>query len=105
MEINFKKEYLRELYYKGKTTEKKYRFQPNIVKKYIRVIDLMESLESTEDLYRFKSLNYERLADDKKGMESVRVNEQYRIEFFSEVTAKEPIVTILNIEELSNHYK
>ena len=31
MEINFDKDYLRQLYEEGKTTDKKHRFQPNIV--------------------------------------------------------------------------
>ena len=72
-----------ELCYRGKTDDKQHCFQPQIVKKYIRVIDLMESLESVEDLFRFKSLHYERLIGDKKDRESVRVNNQYRIEFRS----------------------
>ena len=34
MEINFDKEYLRQLYEDGKTTDKKHRFQPHIVARY-----------------------------------------------------------------------
>ena len=34
MEINFDKDYLRQLYEEGKTTDKKHRFQPNIVARY-----------------------------------------------------------------------
>ena len=103
MEITFAEDYLRELYYEGKAHNKRYRFQPQIVKKYIRVIDLMESLSKTEDLYRYKALHYEALIGDKKGRESVRVNEQYRIEFHSEVIDDERRITICNILELSNH--
>lgn len=105
MEITFEQNYLEDLYYKGKTADKKHRFQPQIVRKYIKVINLMESLDSTEDLYRFRSLNYEKLTGDKQGRESVRVNDQYRIEFRSEVTGTEKNITICNILELSNHYK
>ena len=47
MEITFEEDYLRELYYEGKAHNKKYRFQPQIIKKYVRVIDLMASLNST----------------------------------------------------------
>lgn len=105
MEIRFEEDYLRELYYDGKAHDKKHRFQPQIVKKYIRVIDLMESLDSTEDLYRFKALHYERLVGDKKDRESVRVNDQYRIEFRSEIVENDQRVTICKILELSNHYE
>ena len=51
------------------------------------------------------SLNYERLSDDKTGLSSVRVYEQYRIEFQEVIEAGQTIATICNITELSNHYK
>jgi proteic killer suppression protein len=44
MEIKFEKEYLSELYYEGKCSDKKHRFQPHIVKKYSKCIDLLESV-------------------------------------------------------------
>ncbi len=65
----------------------------------------MSSLNSLEDMYRFTSLLYEKLVGDKVGRESVRVNDQYRIEFRSEIKSGERIVTVCNILELSNHYK
>ena len=34
MEIIFAKQYLKDLHITGKTTEKKYRFQPDIIKRY-----------------------------------------------------------------------
>lgn len=49
MEIIFNEEYLKELYETGKT-DKKHRFQPQIVRKYIRVIDLMRDTENTRGL-------------------------------------------------------
>ncbi len=104
MEIKFEEDYLSELYYEGKSHDKRHRFQPQIVKKYIRVIDLMESLDSIEDLYRFNALHYEKLVGDKKGRESVKVNDQYRMEFSSEIVGSESQITICNILELSNHY-
>jgi proteic killer suppression protein len=105
MEIVFEQKYLEDLYYKGKTNDKKHRFQPQIVKKYINVINLMESVRRVEDLFPYASLNYEVLHGDKAGLESVRVNNQYRIEFRSEIINKEQSITICNILELSNHYK
>lgn len=105
MEITFEQDYLRELFYEGRAKDKKHRFQPQIVRKYIKVLNLMESLDSTQDLYRFASLHYEKLVGDKSGRESVRVNDQYRIEFRSETVGKERLITICNILELSNHYK
>lgn len=105
MEITFEQEYLRELFYFGKTRDKKHRFQPQVIRKYISVLNLMSSLNSTEDMYRFTSLHYEKLVGGKVGRESVRVNDQYRIEFRTEIKSGERIVTVCNILELSNHYK
>lgn len=103
MEIVFEKDYLRELYYEGKTSDKQHRYQPQIVKKYVNVVNILDAVTKVEDLFRYNSLHYEKLHGDKEGMESVRVNDQYRIEFKSEVSEK--TLTICNIIELSNHYK
>jgi proteic killer suppression protein len=105
MEIKFEKEYLRELYDIGKTTDKKYRFQPQIVQKYRKTLDILESVAVVEDLFRYNSLRYEALHGDKEGLESVRVNDQFRIEFKTTKIISETVVTICNIIELSNYYK
>ena len=39
------------------------------------------------------------------GLSSVRVNDQYRIEFEEYVEDGETIASICNITDLSNHYK
>ena len=75
MEIIFNEEYLREMYNTGRT-DKKHRFQPQIIRK-----------------------------DDKAGLSSVRVNDQYRIEFEEHTKDGETVATICNITDLSNHYK
>jgi len=106
MEIVFEKDYLKELYEKGKTQSKKHRFQPKIIKKYIQAIDKLRVANNTEELYPIKSLNYKKLVGDKKGIESVRVDGKYRIEFKSILEGEElDTITICSIIELSNHYK
>ncbi len=105
MKIIFDQEYLEQLYLYGRTSDKKHRFQPQVIAKYRKTIDLMESLQLIEDFYRFHSLNYEMLTGDKAGIESVRVNNQYRIEFKMSKVVSEIVVTVCNILELSNHYK
>lgn len=104
IEINFKEIYLRDLYEKGKA-DKKHRFQPQIIKRYIRVIDLMVNEDNVLGLTKYNSLNYEHLSGNKEGLSSVRVNDQYRIEFEEEIEDGKTIATICNITELSNHYK
>lgn len=105
MKIIFDKKYLEELYREGHTSDKKHRFQPQVVAKYRKTIDLLESLSVIEDLFRFHSLNYETLSGDKAGLESVRVNNRYRIEFKTTKVVSDIVVTVCNILELSNHYK
>lgn len=102
MDIRFEKDYLRELFYDGVTSDKHHRYQPDVVKRYVRVVNILDSVEKAVDLFRYRSLHYEKLVGDKKGLESVRVNDQYRIEFRS---SENEGITICNIEELSNHYK
>ena len=102
MEISFEKDYLRELFYDGEASDKQHRFQPQIVRKYVRVVNILDSVDKPTDLFRYRSLHYEKLMGDKAGLESVRVNDQYRIEF---KTTPKGEITICNITELSNHYK
>ena len=54
MIVNFNEDYLRDLYRSGKS-DKKHRFQPQIVRKYIRVIDLMVSEDNVQGLWKYNS--------------------------------------------------
>ena len=106
MIIEFGKSYLQELYEAGVCRNKKYRFQPQVVRKYIQCIDTLMTLKRVEGLYLLNSLNYEVLSGDKKGLSSIRVNNQYRIEFsISQQDGRKPVITVCTILELSNHYK
>jgi len=105
MDIKFDKKYLEELFLTGKTTDKKHRFQPQIVAKYRKTIDILEAVAGVEDLFSYNALHYKKLEGDKEGLESVRVNDQYRIEFKTNQVVSETVITICNIKELSNHYK
>ena len=81
MIVTFVEKYLQELYVDGKTKDKKHRFQPQIVSKYVKVINLMKQQENVLGLTKYGSLHYVKLHGDKEGLSSVRVNDQYRIEF------------------------
>ena len=105
MIVVFDKEYLRDLYEKGKADDKKHRYQPEIVRKYRICIKTIERSARIEDLFTIKSLHYETLKGDKKGISSIRVNNQYRIEFTVKEEGAEPVITVCNILNLSNHYK
>ena len=95
MFVTFEEVYLRDLYEKGKTDNKKPRYQPDVIRCYQKCIDFL----------LINSLNYEMLKGDKAGISFVRVNNKYRVEFTVRDSIEEPIVTVCNIIELSNHYK
>ena len=105
MVITFDKEYLKELYENGKCSDKQHRYQPEIVKAYAKCIYRLQEATKMEDLYPFHSLRYEVLKGDKAGISSIRINDQYRIEFTVKNEGVEPVITVCNILELSNHYK
>lgn len=104
MIVEFGEEYLKNLYIKGICDDKKHRYRPDVIKRYKRAVDYLKWASRKEDLFRVNSLNFEALKGNKSGRFSIRVNNQYRIEFTMHETIEEPILTICNIVELSNHY-
>lgn len=104
MIVTFEHVYLKELLETGGASGKKHRFQPQIVKAYQKVVKILLNADTIEDLWKFKSLNYEVLTGDKKGRSSVRINSQYRLEFEVIKNNEDILLTICNILEISNHY-
>ena len=51
------------------------------------------------------SLHYEVLRGDKAGLSSIRIDDQYRLEFFVDADGVEPTVSICTLEDITNHYK
>lgn len=81
MIVIFEKEYLQELYVAGKASDPKHWYQPKVVSKYLKVINLMKQVDNVQGLAKYGSLHYEKLRSDKEGLSSVRVDRKYRIEF------------------------
>ncbi len=104
MIVEFGEIYLRDLYTTGKCNDKKHRYRIDVIQRYKRGIDYLKWASKKEDLFRVNSLNFKALKGDKAGRFAIRVNDQYRIEFTMRETSEEPILTICNIVELSNHY-
>ena len=53
MNVRFEKDYLIELYTQGKTTDKKHRFQPNVVNGYLKCVKALLNATRMEDLYQY----------------------------------------------------
>ena len=105
MFIEFDKDYLRELFEQGRTSDKKHRYQPEVIKGYQKAVASLKRAINVEMLYRLNSLNYEVLKGDKKGISSVRINRQYRLEFTVRDVVNEQIITVCRVLDISNHYK
>ena len=102
MVIEYEKDYLKELYDNGKSTNKKYRFQTPVITKYQRRIDTLMAATCMEDLFVFNSLNFEALNN---GYYSIRIDYHYRLEFEIRQEGSEPIVTICTVTDITNHYQ
>lgn len=105
MYIEFDKNYLRELFEQGSTSDKKHRYQPEVIRGYYKCVMFLKRAKNVEQLYRIHSLNYEVLQGDKNGISSVRINIQYRLEFTVREVLGEQIITVCRLLDISNHYK
>jgi proteic killer suppression protein len=103
MVIQFKNVYLEQIYI-GEPLKGKPKYSSQVVDKFIKRVDALKNLSNAEELFKLKSFSFERLKGNKKHLFSIRINDQYRIEFEldNEVLKLAEIVTI---EEISKHYE
>lgn len=102
MEIVFQKDYLSDLYFKGKSNDKQHRYQPEVVRKYVRVVGILEAVNRMEDLFRFNALHFEALYEN---YFSVRIDYHYRLILQMEARTGEAKFTICKLEDITNHYQ
>lgn len=103
MEVHFRNAYLEKLY-AGWPVSGKPRYSEEVIEKFRKKVVLLKNLESTSELRQFRSLNFEALKGDKKGLFSIRVDQKYRLEFTIEKN-RVTLLEIIYIEDLSNHYR
>ena len=106
MIVEFEKKYLEDLYELGRTSDKKHRFQPQVINGYLKCVRALMTASKMEDLFSFRSLRYEKLIGDKKGLSSLRINDQYRLEFREIAdSSNSSIIEICSLIDITNHYK
>ncbi|KAA6318189.1 Toxin HigB-1 [termite gut metagenome] len=106
MEVTFEKEYLRELYELEKTSDKKHCFQPQIINGYLKCVKALIEIQHMEELFTYNSLRYEKLKGDKDGLSSLRINDQYRLEFREVPSLNDQItIELCALTDITNHYK
>jgi len=103
MLVKFSNSFLERLY-TNKETKGKPVYSKEVTLQFKKTVLRIEQAESSMQLRQFRSLNFEALKGDKKGLYSVRVNKQYRLEFRLE-NDQVTLVEIVLIEELSKHYE
>lgn len=103
MEIHFNNAYLEKLY-AGLPVSSKPRYSDEVVEKFRKKVLILQNAENTAELRQIRSLNFEALKGDKKGLYSIRVDLKYRLEFLVEKD-KVSLEEIVFIEHLSNHYR
>ncbi len=77
MQIEFEDDDLKRLY-----TETDFRiakFGPEVTKAYRKKMALIANAKDERDLYAMKSLHFEKLAGDRAGQRSIRLNQQWRL--------------------------
>lgn len=106
MEIEFKEDYLKELYEEKKTKDKRFKSNPQLIDQYIKTVNKLKSISKIEQLYQLSSLHYEKKIGNLKGKSAVYINKQFRL-IFEEITDDKPPneVKILALEEISKHYE
>jgi len=72
----------------------------DVAKKYHQCIDILESIESLNDLNNFHFLKYHVLKHDRKGQHVLKLSRRYRLIF----AVKSKVAKIIMIEEVSKHY-
>ena len=103
MEIKFNNVYLKKLY-SNEIVRGKPIYNAEVVMQFKKTVLRLEQADNTSQLRQFRSLNFEALKGDKKGLYSVRVNKQYRLEFEIENDTIN-LSELIRIEDLSKHYE
>ena len=100
--IKFSNKYLQDLY-ENKKVGGKPKFSDVVIKKFRQKIQILNYAESSQQIYSFKGLHFEKLSGDLSGYYSCRVDIQYRIILSIEIDAI-LVQEIILIEDLTNHY-
>ena len=103
MIIAFNNGYLESIA-KNEKVKGKPRFDKHVIEKFKKTLKILQRLPDTASLRAFRSLNFEALKGDKKGLYSVRVDYHYRLLFIIEKDIVK-VSEIITIEDLTNHYQ
>ncbi len=102
MQIRFNSQYLSDLSENLRVIGKP-KFSKPIIERFKGVLKTIRLVESSQDLYRFKGLHFEKLKGNLEGYHSLRVDKKYRL--IISIERDEVLVQeIAVVEDLTNHY-
>ncbi len=102
MIVKINNAYLKDLY-EGNKVSGKPRYDNAVIKKFKKVIQILNYVESSQRLYDFKGLHFEKLSGDRTDYYSCRVDIKYRL-ILSIETDEILVEEIMIVENLTNHY-
>lgn len=107
MNIAFEDPALQELFETGKTKKNKfyYKLPIGVIKQFVHKVNIIKSATRIEDLYKIKSLHYEKKGGNLAGQEAVYINIQYRLFFTSYPDEDTLVVSNIVFEKISKHYE
>lgn len=107
-EVVFIKVKLKDLYLSGKEIGKPI-YSQEVVKAFIKKVDILMAVSNSIELSFFRSLHLEAFVKEKKyrGMHSIRVNDKYRL-ILKIIKSKDPSirdrVELLEIHDLTDYH-
>lgn len=102
MIVRISSQYLQDLC-EGNKVGGKPRYDGSVVEKFKKVIQILKFVESSQQIYNFKGLHFEKLSGDRAGYYSCRVDIKYRLILRIE-TDEILVEEIIIVEDLTNHY-
>ncbi|MEO0041135.1 MAG: hypothetical protein RL329_583 [Bacteroidota bacterium] len=102
MIVEFNNKSLEDLY-ENKPVSGKPKFSKVVIKKFKKVVQILKYVESSQQVYDFKGLHFEKLSGNMADFYSCRVDIKYRLILSLEMDAI-LIKEMMIIEDLTNHY-
>lgn len=103
MKLRFSDLYYEDMY-EGRPLKGKPRFSEQIIRSCNKKIEILKQTARSPDLYKLKSLHFKELDGDKQGIYSIRLNDQYRLEFRLE-NEEVTLIEIITVDRISKHYE
>ncbi len=104
MKVVFEDDALAYIYVEGKEKGKP-KFPPEIIRGFIKKIQIILGLNSTAELRKMKGLRFEALQGNYAGFHSIRINNQYRIILkLQNETDGSVTIEVLHIFEITDYH-